>query len=309
MKLQTPVDTGRLARGFGYADRILFLGSCFADNVGSCCSDIFLDTLVNPFGVLYNPLSVADSLNILEGDGLFSPADVLSTPVGFCSLHHHTSFARPSVSEFIGNANAALAAARDFHKRAGWTVVTFGTSFVYRHIASGTVAANCLKLPRQEFERLMLTPEQVFEALAPHVGADTSRQWIFTVSPIRHVADGMHANQASKSVLHLGVDTIVKTFPNAHYFPAYEIVMDELRDYRFYADDMVHPSLQTVRYVFERFMDYALDSNETERYGQAVQLSRMKHHTPLFPGSQQADEFGRKLEESVSQFLSSLGRV
>lgn len=308
MILQTRVDTGRLEHGFGYDDRIMFLGSCFADEIGRRCKDLWLDVSVNPFGVLFNPCSIADSLALLGGSSHFTMADVMETPVGFCSLHHHTSFARPTAIEFLDNANKALDEARRCYSSAEWVVITLGTSFVYRHKVSGIVAANCLKLPQSNFERVMITPEVVYESLLPFVNADGSRQWIFTVSPVRHLADGLHQNQLSKAVLHLGIERIVAECANAHYFPAYEIVVDELRDYRFYAEDMAHPSAQAVNYVFDRFMEYGLKRGDAELLERARKLEAMMSHRPLIPGSSQALAFEKSRNETLSDFLRKIGR-
>lgn len=308
MNLQTRVDGGRLERGFGYSDRMLFLGSCFADEIGCRCRNLWFDVLVNPFGVLFNPCSIADSLNILESDTCFTPADVIESPVGFCSLHHHTSFARQNQESFLTDANNALDSARQFLAGARWIVVTLGTAFVYRHKNSGTIAANCLKLPRQDFERTMLTPDAVYESLAKYVAEGSSREWIFTVSPVRHLADGLHQNQLSKSVLHLGLDRVVSEFANAHYFPAYEIVVDELRDYRFYADDMAHPSPLAVDEVFDRFMEYGLKSDCTELLERARKLETMMRHRPLFPGSSQAIAFEKGRDAALAEFLRQIKR-
>lgn len=308
MILQTYADAGRLEHGFGYDDKLVFLGSCFADEIGNICKNLWFDAAVNPFGVLFNPCSIADSLSLLENDRVFSIDDVTESPVGFCSLHHHTSFARSTASEFLDNANAALDRARRFYSSARWIVVTLGTAFTYRHKASGKIAANCLKLPRQDFDREMITPDTVYESFLPFLSADSSRQWIFTVSPVRHLADGLHQNQLSKSVLHLGIDRIVSEYPNAHYFPSYEIVIDELRDYRFFAEDMAHPSSQAVKYVFDRFIEYGLKKGDEELLERARKINAMMSHRPLQPGSTQALAFEKTRDEALSEFLSLIGR-
>ena len=264
MKLNTPVEIRPLEKRLTYKDSILFVGSCFADEIGNRCAERYFDVKVNPFGVLFNPCSISDCLGLLEGYGInaeqcsFIPEDVIETSGGFCSFHHHGSMARPTAQEFLDNANKVLADASDFYYREGWVVVTLGTAFIYTDKETGNVVANCHKLPADRFERTMIDADQVYEALSQYVAARPQRQWIFTVSPVRHLADGLHANTLSKATLHLGIEKLVKRYPNAHYFPAYEILIDELRDYRFYADDMMHPSAQAADYIFECFMDFAL---------------------------------------------------
>ena len=310
MKLTTPVDIEPLEVKLTYRDSILFIGSCFADEMGRRCSERYFDAMVNPFGVLFNPCSISDCLGLLEGYGInadqcsFIPDDVIETPGGFASFHHHGSFSRPTPQEFLDNANKALADASDFYYREGWVVVTLGTAFIYTDKESGMVVANCHKLPADRFERTMIDADQVYDALSQYVAARPQRQWIFTVSPVRHLADGLHANTLSKATLHLGIEKLVSRYPNAHYFPAYEILMDELRDYRFYADDMMHPSAQAADYIFERFMDFALADSDRQLLSEAEKVRSMMQHKILNPGTPQAAQFEARRNQALESFLS-----
>ena len=221
MKLTTPVQINPLDKRLTYKDSILFIGSCFADEMGRRCTERYFDTRVNPFGVLFNPCSISDCLGLLEGYGInaeqcsFIPDDVIETVGGFCSFHHHGSMARPTAQEFLDNANKVLADASDFYYREGWVVVTLGTAFIYTDKESGNVVANCHKLPADRFERTMISADQVYDALSQYVAARPDRQWIFTVSPVRHLADGLHANTLSKATLHLGIEKLVNRYPHA----------------------------------------------------------------------------------------------
>jgi len=314
MKFTTPVDIKPLEKRFTYKDSILFIGSCFADEMGRRCMDRYFDTMVNPFGVLFNPFSISDCLGLLEGYGInagqcsFIPDDVIETSGGFCSFHHHGSMARPTAQEFLDNANQVLADASDFYYREGWVVVTLGTAFVYTDKETDSVVANCHKLPADRFERTMIDAGQVYNALSQYVAARPERQWIFTVSPVRHLSDGLHANTLSKATLHLGIQKLVERYPNAHYFPAYEILMDELRDYRFYSDDMMHPSVQAADYIFERFMDFALADGERELLAEAVNVHNMMDHRILNPGTPQAARFEAQRTKALDSFLEKLHR-
>ena len=310
MKLNTPVEIKPLDKRLTYKDSILFVGSCFADEIGRRCTERYFDTRVNPFGVLFNPCSISDCLGLLEGYGInaeqcsFIPDDVIETSGGFCSFHHHGSMARPTAQEFLDNANRVLADASDFYYREGWVVVTLGTAFIYTDKESGNVVANCHKLPADRFERTMISADQVFDALSQYVAARPERQWIFTVSPVRHLADGLHANTLSKATLHLGVQKLVERYPNAHYFPAYEILIDELRDYRFYADDMMHPSAQAADYIFECFMDFALADSDRPLIVEAEKVRSMMQHKILNPGTPQAAQFKAQRDQALKEFLS-----
>lgn len=312
MKLNTPVEIKPLEKRLTYKDSILFVGSCFADEIGRRCTERYFDTRVNPFGVLFNPCSISDCLGLLEGYGInaeqcsFIPDDVIETAGGFCSFHHHGSMARPTAQEFLDNANKVLADASDFYYREGWVVVTLGTAFIYTDKESGMVVANCHKLPAERFERTMIDADQVYDALSQYVAARPNRQWIFTVSPVRHLADGLHANTLSKATLHLGVQKLVERYPNAHYFPAYEILMDELRDYRFYADDMMHPSAQAADYIFERFMDFALADSERPLLSEAEKVRGMMQHRILNPNTPQAAQFEAQRTKALESLLSKI---
>lgn len=314
MKLTTPVDIKPLERRLTYKDSIMFIGSCFADEMGRRCMDRYFDVLVNPFGVLFNPCSISDCLGLLEGYGInaeqcsFIPEDVIETAGGFCSFHHHGSFCRPTAQEFLDNANNELAKSSEFYYREGWVVVTLGTAFTYTDKESGMVVSNCHKLPADRFERTMIDADQVYNALSQYVAARPERQWIFTVSPVRHLADGLHANQLSKATLLMGVQRLVDRYPNAHYFPAYEIMLDELRDYRFYADDMMHPSAQAADYIFERFMDFALADSERPSLAEAEKVHGMMQHRILNPGTPESAKFEVQRTKALDSFLEKLHR-
>ncbi len=312
MKLTTPVEIKPLSNRLSYKDSVLFIGSCFADEMGRRCTERYFDARVNPFGVLFNPCSISDCLGLLEGYGInaeqcsFIPEDVIETSGGFCSFHHHGSMARPTAQEFLDNANRVLADASDFYYREGWVVVTLGTAFIYTDKESGNVVANCHKLPADRFERTMIDADQVYDALSQYVAARPNRQWIFTVSPVRHLADGLHANTLSKATLHLGIEKLVNRYPNAHYFPAYEILMDELRDYRFYADDMMHPSAQAADYIFERFMDFVLDEKDRPLLAEAEKIRSMMQHRLLNPETEQSRDFEARRQASLASFLEKI---
>ena len=312
MKLTTPVQINPLDKRLTYKDSILFIGSCFADEMGRRCTERYFDTRVNPFGVLFNPCSISDCLGLLEGYGInaeqcsFIPEDVIETSGGFCSFHHHGSMARPTAQEFLDNANRVLADASDFYYREGWVVVTLGTAFIYTDKESGNVVANCHKLPADRFERTMIDADQVYDALSQYVAARPQRQWIFTVSPVRHLSDGLHANTLSKATLHLGIEKLVNRYPNAHYFPAYEILMDELRDYRFYADDMMHPSAQAADYIFERFMDFVLADSDRPLLAEAEKVRGMMQHRILNAGTAQAAKFEAQRNQALESLLSKI---
>ena len=300
MKLQTPVADEPCKVGISYEDKIMMLGSCFTDNIGRQLVDYGFDVCVNPFGTLYNPVSILRSVERLISGTPFTAEDCVQIGAGdtrWCSFSHHTSFARASREEFLEHANMALKAAHEHFLSCSKVIITLGTSWCFRHKESDSIVSNCLKHPASEFFRERLSAAEVTEALRRIVelccessAGVCPKQFIFTVSPIRHFKDGAHGNQISKSALLLGIDDLLAGLPAdlsmnpfyfADYFPAYEIVMDELRDYRFYAEDMCHPTQQTVDYIRERFLGWALHADESPRLQEKIREYRRSCHIPL----------------------------
>lgn len=282
MKLQTPVTDLPNKVGISYKDKILMLGSCFSDNIGTRLKNYGFDVCVNPFGTLYNPASILSSVKrLLEGNG-YSAEDCMEIGAGdkrTCSFLHHTSFARATQEEFLDNAEARLKEAAVFMKECNKIIITLGTSWCYRHIEKDMIVSNCLKRPAKEFVREFLKSESTAAMLKEIMDMCPDKQFIFTASPIRHFKDGAHGNQLSKASLLLGIDEALGTHgASADYFPAYEIVMDELRDYRFYAEDMCHPTQQAADYICERFLDWALPAHEHDTLKENIRLWRQNSH-------------------------------
>lgn len=280
LKLQTPVADETCKVGISYNDKIMMLGSCFTENIGSQLAGYGFDICINPFGTLYNPISVLHSIERLVSGQSFAKKDCVHIGAGderYCSFCHHTSFAAATEEDFLNKANTALESARKHFMESNKIIITLGTSWCFRHISKDFIVSNCLKHPASEFVRERLSAAGVTDALHRMIDLCNTtegckpKQFIFTVSPIRHFKDGAHGNQISKSALLLGIDDLIISLPvdlsitphyPADYFPAYEIVMDELRDYRFYAEDMCHPSAQTVAYIRDRFLNWALPKAE-----------------------------------------------
>lgn len=285
IKWQTPVAEGKCPVPLHEGDDIMVLGSCFADEIGRRLSECGMDVCVNPFGTLYNPVSVCNSISRLQCGVPFTQEDCVEMGAGaglVCSFSHHTSFARPTPEAFLANANAVLEVASARWKASNRVLITLGTAWVYRHKESGEVVANCLKRPAGEFSRECLSVPQVTALLTSLVKRHAEKAFIFTVSPIRHLQDGAHANQLSKATLLLALEEVCAAFPDrTAYFPAYEILLDELRDYRFYAEDMVHPSPQAAEYVFGKFLSFAFPDEERSRLEERRKAFKASQHRPM----------------------------
>ena len=281
MKLQTPVTDEKCKVGISYQDKIMMLGSCFSDNIGGRLADYGFDVCVNPFGTLYNPASIASAVERLVIRTHFTDNDCVEIGAGsqrICSFSHHTSFSGADSAEFLAKANAALDEAADFFRECNKVIITLGTSWCFRHVETGKIVSNCLKHPAAEFQRERLSVEEVAGLLKKITATECSKEkeYIFTVSPIRHFKDGAHGNQLSKAGLLLGIDAAAAE--NTDYFPAYEIVMDELRDYRFYAEDMCHPTSQTTQYILERFLDWALPADQKPTLEENIRRFKRSAH-------------------------------
>lgn len=276
MKLTTQVNIVPPDEPFSLHDRVMLLGSCFADNMGAKFADSGFKVCINPFGTLYNPESIRNAVARLDSRKPFDIADCVEMGAGagrICSFSHHTSFARPDAGEFLLNANEALRQACEFWSGANRVIITLGTALVWYH--DGAAVANCLKRPASEFTRRMLTVSEISEALQAVVCAHPEKRFLFTVSPIRHMGDGAHVNSLSKASLLLGAETVA-----ADYFPAFEILNDELRDYRFYADDLVHPSSAAVQYIWERFLETMVSQSDLPAIAANEKAARRSAHRP-----------------------------
>ena len=297
----TKIDNPKSHLGITYKDCLMFVGSCFAENIGGRMSDCRFNAVVNPFGVLYNPLSVSSGCRRLFKPVPFSEEDVFLYDGMYHSFMHHGKFSDSIVEGCLSKINESLKCAAENFRELSYLVITFGTAYVYRlkkdekgiPIESGyperligQVVANCHKLPATKFDRELLTVDMIvneWSALIENMlQVNPSLKLIFTVSPIRHLKDGAHLNQISKSTLLLAEQQLIDKYPEQiSYFPAYELMMDELRDYRFYADDMLHPSKIAISYIWERFCDTYMEKEEKEVMKELEGVNRALNHRPL----------------------------
>lgn len=310
MNFRAEIPIQPLNETISYGDGILFLGSCFADEVGDICRGLGFNAQVNPFGVLYNPVSIANAIHRLHNGRPFAPREVVRTGEEFyCTFSHNTEFWSHSENELLKRVNDSLVQAHGYFTQSKWIILSLGTAWVYRFRETFEVVANCHKLPSQLFDRFCLSLPSTVTVLTDVVKNHPDKQFIFTVSPLRHLKDGLHGNQLSKSTLLLAVNQICEQFKNAHYFPAYEILLDELRDYRFYKEDMVHPTDQAVRYIWEKFVDFAINPAEKPAMQAAAELKQMLHHKPLFPDSDVYRKFEVQRDQKVAELVLKFPKI
>lgn len=262
---------------------IILLGSCFSTNIGERLTRAGCNTIINPTGTLYNPASIARAL--LMAIGSISPTLEYNEAVDlWFSQDFSTLFSRKSREDTLSLMNEGISTLAEAISKAGCLIVTLGSSYIYlRH---GQVVANCHKLPASEFERRRIPESDIIvlwtDIITQLRNINPDLEIIFTVSPVRHLADGFAGNARSKATLLLACEKLSQ-LPGCHYFPAFEIVTDDLRDYRFYADDLVHPSAAAVEYIFEKFSDTYISEADRITLRAGEKEFRRRNHRPLIP--------------------------
>ena len=284
MKLQTTVEIKPSEWKIGYGDKILMLGSCFSDEIGRQMEERKMAVTCNPFGTLYNPLSIAQAI---QSSAVSPQPSVVYYDGLWHSMAHHGSFSRATREETEKAVKESIETMQRALDEATVVIVTFGTAWVYELRGDGLpvtgygVVGNCHKMPEKWFRRRRLTVEEIVAAWQPILAQYPDKRWLFTVSPIRHVRDGLHENQLSKATLLMAVEAIRIQHSEVSYFPSYEIMLDELRDYRFYADDLVHPSSLAVEYIWERFCETFCTPQTINAMNIAHKEWKFAHHRPL----------------------------
>lgn len=307
MKLRTEIETLDHKGRINHGTSIFLIGSCFTDTIGARLQDALFRINSNPFGTVYNPASIRLQFERILSMEEFSDKDLVSNNGMFHSFFAHSSLSSVSRHQTLTSLNNAQRDSHLFLKSADVAVITLGSAMVYSRNDSGDIVANCHKFPSGYFRRYMLTLDDVRSNLESvrNILKSFNRDifLIFTVSPIRYISDGLHGNQVSKSLLLLGVDDICHSHPDdCLYFPSYEILMDDLRDYRFYDTDMKHPSGIAADYVFDIFSKSFFSNKTIELSGQCTKLTRRLCHRPLTDNSEAFHKFRTDTNELVRQF-------
>ena len=294
MKFRTEIEVAPLVEGLEYGAKIFALGSCFAENISERLRRAKFSIESNPFGVLFNPFSIANAIERLDDARTFAVCDVKGVGECFYSFDAHSSLDGKTQTEAFGNLNRAVAQGSKALHDAEWVILTFGTAWVYEH--EGRVVANCHKQPASQFERRRLSVEEIVERYSRILaGVLRDKRVILTVSPVRHIGDGLQENSVSKATLRLAVEELVTKFENVCYFPSYEILIDDLRDYRYYADDLAHPSKMAVEYVWECFCEAVLADDAKAKLPLVEQIVATAEHRPFNPESEAHKAFCRKM--------------
>ena len=291
----TKINIDNANEKLDYETRFFTLGSCFSDNIGNKLKKAFFDVEINPFGVLFNPISILKSIEILLEKKLFVEQDLFFHASLWGSLSHSMLFSASTKEKTLSNINQRIEHAIERLKYCDVLLITFGTAWVYESNKTGEVVTNCHKLPSSLFSRRRLTIFEIVESYTSLIQSlDTlypNKRIIFTVSPIRHWKDGAHENNLSKSILHLAIEELQKRFENVSYYPAYEIQMDELRDYRYYATDMFHPSDVAIDYIWMRFYETYFSTQSVQLIKKLENFASQLAHRPLHADTKEYADF------------------
>ncbi len=303
MEFQLPISFAPLPRPIHYGQQILLTGSCFTEHIGDALSDWKFRTLQNPNGILFDAASVASSLVSYIEPRFYTAGDLVYLNELWQSWQHHSSFSGTDQEAVLSGINASQERAHGFLREADWLIITLGSAFSYRLADGGMAVANCHRAPGKGFTKHLMTIEEINIALDGCLYQlfyfNPKLQVIFTVSPVRHIRNGVVENNRSKARLLESVHHLVDKFDRLHYFPAYELVIDVLRDYRFYDIDMVHPNYAATHFVLEKFAEYGIEAASRSLLEELRKLVTARRHRPMHPSTGAHARFMREQYEKA----------
>jgi hypothetical protein len=313
MNLRTTFTIDPSKSKISYNTPVMFIGSCFASEIGSRLAEGKMEVLINPSGVVYNPVSVGNTIDFILKNKIFTGEDLYNNKGVNLSFLHYTDFSSEDTSGTLDKINSATQKAHHFLKSARFLFITFGTARVYRFKESGKIVSNCHKLPAYLFSREILTVEEItstwYDTLQSLHAFNRDLRVIFTISPVRHWKDGAHGNQLSKSILFLAVEKLLEHQVSGDYFPAYELVMDDLRDYRYYSEDMLHPSQTAVDYIWQAFSDCYFEPETCSLWKEVQGITKARNHRFLSDSSKGKKEFANNILKKISAIEKKSPRI
>jgi hypothetical protein len=268
-----------------YHSKSIFFGSCFTENIGIYLKERRFNAIINPFGIIYNPLSISNSIRFLSNNRVFDEKYLNLYNELWFSFYHHGRFSDTDQKKCLEKINTSINEASELIRHADFLFLTFGTAFIYTHKETNEVVANCHKFPSETFTKSLLNPKKIVEEYTSTfdhlLKINPGLKIIFTVSPVRHLKDGAVENQLSKSILFVAIHEIIKKISNCFYFPAYELIMDDLRDYRFYAEDMTHLNATATEYIRLKLRQSMIAEDAQEIMDEMQKLLQAKNHKPF----------------------------
>lgn len=304
MKLRTEINIERQSLSLNHQTPLLLMGSCFSENIGGKLSKHKFNALINPLGIAYNPVSLHQLLGI---DSKTPIGELQQTTELYFHYNFHSTFNALSKESYADKLKKSIAEKEEFIKQNPTLILSYGTAWVHELKSNGQIVNNCHKQPSSNFSRRLLKVEEIvhsWEKMKAELKEKfkQSFNFIFTVSPVRHIKDGFIENQQSKSTLNLAIHQICAKHANCSYFPSYEIMMDDLRDYRFYKNDLLHPNEMAIDYIWEQFSKAYFSEERRDYNRQIKQFNQSINHRPFNPQSKKHQDFIKKLIEQIEEF-------
>ena len=286
------------------------MGSCFTENIGNKFSELKFNALVNPFGQQYNPASIATGINRIVQQQYFDDNDLIYSDELFHSWQHHSDFSKPTKSELLASINSILDETFDWFMKADYLILTFGTSHIYEWKTDGRIVSNCHKISGSEFNLRFLSPDETFEkinfCLNELKKKNPTLKIILTISPVRYLAFGFYENNLSKANLFVAIEKLLKQRNDCYYFPAFEIVMDELRDYRFFTEDLLHPTRLASQIVWEKLCDSLMHIETKKLNEEIVKVLAAIAHKPRNANSVAHQKFIKSTVEKINLLIKKM---
>lgn len=309
MQFRTPVPIPKSDHLIDYNSKIVSLGSCFAVNMSEKLDYYKLQNVCNPFGILFHPLAIEKLVNFAVSGKRFTESDVFYHNERWHCFDAHSDLSNSNKETLLESLNEILISTSRQLREASHVIITYGTSWVYRNIQSDAIVANCHKVPQKQFRKELLSVGEIQESIANTLkfihSVNPNCSVVFTVSPVRHIKDGFVENQWSKSNLIAALHQIINCqLSIINYFTSYEIMMDELRDYRFYAEDMLHPNQVAIDYIWERFKETNIAETAYETMDAVATIQKSLQHRPFNPDSESHQKFEANLQDKISKMVS-----
>ena len=307
MNFQTQIPIQKSDFPMDYQSKIMLLGSCFAENMAEKFEYFKFVNVVNPFGIIFNPVSLEKLIFRSIHKKYFTEKDIFFHNEAWHCFEVHSELSNPKATEFLATLNQLIDFTNQQLKKSTHIIITLGTSWVYRHIETHEIVANCHKVPQKQFVKEILSIAQIEASLQNIMteiqGVNPNCNFIFTVSPVRHIKDGFVENNVSKAHLISALQSSSFQLPASGYFPSYEIMMDELRDYRFYAEDMLHPNHTAIDYIWIKFFENYIDEKEYGLMNQVCEIQRALKHRPFNSNSESHNKFLENLNQKINTLV------
>ena len=308
MNFQTQIPIQKSDFPIDYNSKLLSLGSCFAENMAEKFEYFKFENVVNPFGIIFNPVSLEKLILRSIHKTYFTANDIFYHNEAWHCYEVHSELSNPDREEFLSNLNQLIDSTNWHIEKSTHCLITLGTSWVYRHIESNEIVANCHKVPQKQFVKELLSIAQIEASLQNIISeihaVNPKCNFVFTVSPVRHIKDGFVENTLSKAHLISALNASNFQLPTSSYFPSYEIMMDELRDYRFYGEDMLHPNQTAIDYIWIKFFENYVDEKEFGLMNQVCEIQRALKHRPFNPDSESHKKFLENLNQKINTLVN-----